>query len=688
MRKPSSASASRSPGHAGAYTNSGEKLPSNIDLNSPQNRGKPKFATVTFVDAENHTVDLAWIGQTGGRSGVRMPASGGPRTQSGMTLEFGTKVLCGFYEINTGSNIYEPYIISVHPTQTKEGHDGGVTQDVDPDLLDPETAERMRGYLEVTRHVKPRSYPGEYVISSKDGSDLYLDDGVSLQDSTGCEIRLRPSDHAFIVSANENFQSYGGVSIFSGPIQRNDLYCPSDATVPDFIKDSPYTNPMIGNVSIAPDGTILNYVASHWQTLGGLYPILVEHRTEIRRTSNLAVNPEAGEKTLNRNPPEIEIIDGTLVSKSLALNDLPVYGKPLKFIMWTEDPAPGSGNPQFVGVNDAQGEASETSTRAVSHLYRMTRADGRSVYHVVDWDGKHSYHIPKPSAASLGRSLEANLEGGALVVLGGDSNNNSFALKTSNKIDISAGTGEGGKSLEVVGKGGVHFSFGKDSNGLAWRQDVNGDYEINISGKITENVKGSRILSGSNVSINAARASTITENDQTRMVGGDETTTVVGATSAQFGGGRSVTIANANPLRPSPTADAIRILLGNREKTLLAGNDVTSVVAGSISRNVVTGAITDNIATGSYTVSVGVGAVAISTGSGAVAISTGSGAITMTCTGAIIQTSATHIVASPMVLLGPSPIYGAVCGGIPMPGPHLDYITGLPLFGSPFVRVS
>lgn len=82
------------------------------------------------------------------------------------------------------------------------------------------TFERVRFKM---RHLAP----GNVFASSSQGSDLVLDEGVTLSNRRGNEVRLRDSDQALITRSLQSYQAMAGARVYSGMVHREARLLPS-----------------------------------------------------------------------------------------------------------------------------------------------------------------------------------------------------------------------------------------------------------------------------------------------------------------------------------------------------------------------------------------------------------------------------------------------------------------------------
>lgn len=83
------------------------------------------------------------------------------------------------------------------------------------------------GAYDRIRHKLRHMRPGNIVASSSQGSDLVLDEGVTLANRRGNEIRLRDQDQAFIVRSVQQVHAMAGARIYAGMVQRDATFLPA-----------------------------------------------------------------------------------------------------------------------------------------------------------------------------------------------------------------------------------------------------------------------------------------------------------------------------------------------------------------------------------------------------------------------------------------------------------------------------
>ena len=84
--------------------------------------------------------------------------------------------------------------------------------------------EFVKGVHDRIRHKLRHMQPGNIVASSSQGSDLILDEGVTLANRRGNEFRLRDQDQAAVLRALQSFQALAGARTYTGMVQRDALF--------------------------------------------------------------------------------------------------------------------------------------------------------------------------------------------------------------------------------------------------------------------------------------------------------------------------------------------------------------------------------------------------------------------------------------------------------------------------------
>ena len=127
-----------------------------------------------------------------------------------------------------GGGTKNPIILSWILPGVWPGHDWLTTVDVEQDEHDltPGELSFLSGAYDKIRHKLRHMSPGNIVGSSAQGSDLVLDESVTLANRRGNELRLRDQDQALVVRSLQQFHAMAGARIYGGMVQRDATFLP------------------------------------------------------------------------------------------------------------------------------------------------------------------------------------------------------------------------------------------------------------------------------------------------------------------------------------------------------------------------------------------------------------------------------------------------------------------------------
>lgn len=191
------------------------------------------IARVVTIDYKDHTVTLKVIAgadQEFLRNPVTLTQPGmGARHFMGSMPEVGSYCVVGHLAQETDGRTTTPVILSWLPAGTWMGHDWMVSQPFAPAewSMDPKDAHFVAGQFARKRHKLRHMEPGNIVCSSAQGSDLVLNEDVLLTNRRGNEVRLRDNDQALVERAQQKFTVLGGTRIYSGMVQRDATFLPT-----------------------------------------------------------------------------------------------------------------------------------------------------------------------------------------------------------------------------------------------------------------------------------------------------------------------------------------------------------------------------------------------------------------------------------------------------------------------------
>jgi len=143
--------------------------------------------------------------------------------------EEGDYCIIGHLAQETDGRTTTPVVLGWILPGTWMGHDWMVSQPFAPDewSFDPKDSHFVSGRYKRKRHKLRHLNPGNIVLSSSQGSDIVLDEGVALLNRRCNEIRLRDADQALVIRALQHFEALGGVRMYSGQVQRDATYLPT-----------------------------------------------------------------------------------------------------------------------------------------------------------------------------------------------------------------------------------------------------------------------------------------------------------------------------------------------------------------------------------------------------------------------------------------------------------------------------
>lgn len=188
------------------------------------------IATVMQVDHAKHEVTLrVENGETFALSPVSLTQPGaGARHFLGSMPMPGDVALIGWGSQESGRS-KQPYVLGWFPGGVVAGHDWWPVQPFGKDEFDltPKDRARFDGIASRRRYKLRHLLPGNVLASSAQGADLVLDEGATLTNRRGCELRLRDEDSALVVRSLQQFHAGAGFRVYSGMVQRDATLLPS-----------------------------------------------------------------------------------------------------------------------------------------------------------------------------------------------------------------------------------------------------------------------------------------------------------------------------------------------------------------------------------------------------------------------------------------------------------------------------
>lgn len=720
-----------------------------------ENRKFLWVGVIIYVDYETMVCSIRFETGNSVEHDVPIPAMGGagPRSWSGSMPERGSKVICSWRKF--GDRFEKPHIVAYLSAGTYAARNYEPFSTIDPDEAaaaleqDPELQYDPTTFWNIVRLKSRKIYPGEFVASSVNGSDLILDRDVTLQNRSLNEFRLRDADQTAVLSALNEYTSNAAGTYQRGIIKRNAFVFTQEAYFDDSVygltgptaMDPPYTISDKAEFDLiiqkaSPSYDVLRSLGlideagrktfTEEFTDNGVskeYPYIVyadgsrtsvvtadknmfsfdkatyayvEDRKEIRHVSGgvLPVSEDVDGFTIdNEKELYIEDVHGTVVGNDFSPTEQKNYKKILSLKTFSnKDIGELSPSPNLVPINMMDPVASGTADDlALARLYRLkSPTTGNEYAFGISKQGKVSLHIPavvNGPEDEKGSSLDANILGLVKAIIGKDPQTGLSAdIRLKGGLNLEVGSLPSGDSATLTLSGPIRTKYVNSNSttpGPTSYTEVSGDATLVASGAIVSKSNSNHIVQSGGTATTQGGAISLAAGSSGLKVktDGDYTMTVLGASTRTF------------------TKEMSTTFTAGQKKLVVAGVDDTTVTAGSISRTVVAGSITDAAgplavktsmdgksgsfsvtAATSFSATVGLGSLSL-TASGGPASITGNASVT-------ISSPAVISVTAPLINLGSAPTGFLAVGGIPNPGgPHLDYLTGIPIMGNPTIQV-
>jgi hypothetical protein len=671
------------------------------------------------------------------------PAGAGPRSWAGCVPEPGTRVLIEWSEF--GFRNFKPQITGFLAPGITAARQYEPFAACDPEeaaqalALSPDLADDPRYRLDIIRMKNRKAYSGDFLASSSQGSDFVLDRDVTLQNRAGNELKLRDSDQTTVLQTVNEFVSSAAGFYRRGLIKRNafnllpDLLLsapdrtpgeidgdPIEAVLADKTKtlrneDGSWDNVLVDGIStnssafsilhqfglvdsggkvtfdqtkadypfvVMSDGRRQSYVVQNthdkrWDEVDECY---VEDRAEIFHTHDGVMSvTEEGDGIQIDNALKrvfIEDVRGTVVGNDPYTDaGRSLYKRILSMSMFSSPDDVARPDVRMFDV-DVVNEPSQADSIALARLFRISPIGGGSSEYVfgVTKEGRVFWNVP--ASRNEAQSVDLNTDGGIQAFLGCNQNRVSLNLKTLGGVKLDLGSfldtssdSQDPVSVDVTFRGKVKTNY----TGLQGRETI-------VAGTEYVSVGGSHVVSAA--------------SGQVVVCGGTSALEAEGARRNIGTGGyvlRSLGPCDVTCLdKSSESYSKLRTTTTHMgsTKTTVTGTDSTIVTAG---------AYTIAVTSGTYSVTVGAGALNLMCGASASVMATANlglmaggsvmtsagGANTSMAAGTNTMSGSVDVIAAPVVKIGMS-IVGNVVAGIPgPPGPHRDFITGMPILGHP-----
>lgn len=452
--------------------------------------------------------------------------------------------------------------------------------------------------------------------------------------------------------------------------------------------------------TVLPDGQRASYIVQgeHSASFAETDQCYVEDRADIRHTSDgiMDVTEDGDGIQVDQVPPIfIEDVRGTVVGNDPYTEPGRALYKRILTMRVFDDPDQGSNSPApiFEPVDTVTSQE-EADTKALGRLFRMQSPTGSNQFaYGVTKEGRLFLHVPKSRTGTpqeKGKSIDANIMGLVKAVIGSDENTRtSIDLRTLGGVKLDLGAFQDSSdpespqsvSVDLVLRGKIRVQYA----GTQGRENIVGGSDFtSVSGSKMDVIGGNCVRSVGGAE--AVEATSITHNvgagGYKLKSSGDVDNTFLGKTTEHYGGDRQITFA-------SPSNDLKTVNLGVDSTTVISGSISRTVQAGSgIADTVTTGNMTQTVTTGNMTFSVTTGSMSATVGSGSMSLTAGAGAATLTgATAVTVSSSTVANITAPIVKIGAS-VAGSAVAGVPgPPGPHIDFLTGRPIFGVPTITI-
>jgi len=325
-------------------------------------------------------------------------------------------------------------------------------------------------------------YEGEWYASSTQGSDIVLDENIWFSTSNGNEIYIRKEDGLIAhICLSQIIQTEAGI-IRNGLVFRDEL---TDITKAMILKDGHKW------YVITKDG-FTNKLSE-----GGIP--FVEYRHELPEFGDGIIDVTEFNSNVNidRIDPLIEYVRGTVIGNNPL--DTNLYGKVIKYVLfnnWIDTSA----------INQEQScSSSEETTKASCFRIKFksnTRREITKQGKVLEYISKDDNNI----------SEERYLEGAKKEVIGKEnSKNESIRQDLAGGIHLTIGKDINGNARVEILNGGAKITITQaNNNGYGLEASIQGNVKVDIQGNADLNVSGNtNLITGGNTSIQSSGIVTI-----------------------------------------------------------------------------------------------------------------------------------------------------------------------------------
>lgn len=615
------------------------------------------------------------------------------------------------------------------PYQPYSTEEGVLNNQNERDAIDG-VAQRVRNRM---RHYES----GNIGLASSQGSDILLDEGVSISNRRANEIRLREQDQAMVVRSLQQFHAMGGARIYGGQVQRDARLLPgeifSDGTdwaarvqmdeVQTFLgqfdlpanvlEDGVYMpqevfDPKIGMQALESDASIDPYLnpyrflyESNLIDTGGRD--LSDSRKEVYggksvlRLNEKGDNTFAGGSALTEYRIELNHLhDGTLPvteqTDGFDADRVPVGGvKPTTYLEWVL----GS----VVGNNPYDSNGSLYGVPLVPNLPAGNLVGGLDAPL-----GEHMATLMKlvPVSPSEDAPTWMGLnKAGAFKAYIGNSESNAVDVRVAGGINVSAGGRINFNSdVEMIIGGGFNmvsenkplkiYAGGSDRTDDNTEAEFNRSLELGGKQSVVINSEEGVLMEAPKVSIQNASVVKVDVSENIELNAGESIFIKSKKRVEAINGKHEVVYTGPADFLPINAPIRKTQFLANPTTGHIGGpTDVYEMLFGDKTETIVIGNHLTSVLTGNIALTSGVGAIAltatpnnITVSNAAIAITAGSGALSLSSVATISMVSPVVNVKALTALNLSAPVITLSSPGIAtgpiICGSDIDHITGLP----------
>lgn len=198
------------------------------------NSGPQRYAlsVAVVVDVDYETMRVTLRTETGNKEQrvpvpMTFPGAGGRHFFGALPMP-GDVCVVGWGPQESGLS-RTPWILAWIIPGVSPGYDWLITQGYAPDEsgTPPYLREQLSGAMDRVRHKLRHMEPGNIVASSAQGADLVLNESALLTNRRGNEVHLRDQDQAIIFRSLQQFHAGAGFRVYSGMVQRDATFLPS-----------------------------------------------------------------------------------------------------------------------------------------------------------------------------------------------------------------------------------------------------------------------------------------------------------------------------------------------------------------------------------------------------------------------------------------------------------------------------